>query len=94
MSIPLYVRLGSLALMAAGAGYSFAAPFAYVPNEGSGNVTVIDTETDQVVAEIAAGKKPRGLAVSVDSRWLYVSDQPNNRLQLIDLRKLRNLRQP
>src|SRR5690606_39814712 len=40
---------------------------------------------DQVVAEIPAGSKPRGLAISGD--WLYVSDQPNNRLQLIDLRK-------
>jgi len=27
-----------------------AAPFAYVPNEGSGTLSVIDTATDQVVA--------------------------------------------
>ena len=47
---------------------AFAAPFAYVPNEGSGTVSVIDTATDQVVAEIAAGKKPRGTAVSADGR--------------------------
>ena len=32
-----------------------AAPFAYVPNEGSGTLSVIDTATDQVVAEIAVG---------------------------------------
>ena len=32
-----------------------AQPFAYVPNEGSGTVSVIDTRSDQVVAEIAAG---------------------------------------
>ena len=37
-----------------------AAPFAYVPNEGSGTLSVIDTATDQVVAEIAVGQKPRG----------------------------------
>ena len=29
-----------------------AAPFAYVPNEGSASLSVIDTATDQVVAEI------------------------------------------
>ena len=62
-----------------------AAPFAYVPNEGSGTVSVIDTASDQVVANIAAGQKPRGLAIS--GNWLYVSDQPNNRLQLIDIKK-------
>ena len=28
-----------------------AAPFAYVPNEGSGTLSVIDIATDQVVAE-------------------------------------------
>ena len=56
-----------------------------MPNEGSGTLSVIDTATDQVVGEIQAGKKPRGLAVSLDGTRLYVSDQPNNRLVVIDL---------
>ena len=60
---------------------AYAAPFAYVPNEGSGTISIIDTATDKVVGDMTAGKKPRGLAVSGD--WLYVSDQPNNSLQLI-----------
>ena len=30
----------------------YAAPFAYVPNEGSGTISVIDTQTDTVVDEI------------------------------------------
>ena len=66
-------------------GSALAAPFAYVPNEGSGTLSVIDTATDQVVGEIPAGKKPRGLAVSLDGARLYVSDQPNNRLVVVDL---------
>ena len=65
--------------------FASAAPFAYVPNEGSGTVTVIDTASDEVVANIPTGKKPRGLAIS--GNWLYVSDQPNNRLQMIDLQQ-------
>ena len=62
-----------------------AAPFAYVPNEGSGTLSVIDTATDQVVAEVPAGKKPRGTVVSIDGRTAYVSDQPNNQLVMIDV---------
>ena len=41
---------------------SIAAPFAYVPNEESGTISVIDTSTDQVVKEIKVGDKPRGMA--------------------------------
>ena len=62
-----------------------AAPFAYVPNEKSGTLSVIDTENDTVVAEIKAGDKPRGLAVSLDGKTLYVSDQPHNALLKINL---------
>jgi len=62
-----------------------AAPFAYVPNEGSGTLSVIDTATDQVVGEVAVGQKPRGTVVSADGRTAYVSDQPNNALVIVDL---------
>jgi YVTN family beta-propeller protein len=71
--------------LASGGQPAQAAPFAYVPNEGSGTLSVIDIATDKVVAEIAAGTKPRGTVVSADGRLAYVSDQPNNRLVLVDL---------
>ena len=63
---------------------ALCAPFAYVQNEKSGTVSVIDTATDEVVAEIKAGDKPRGAALSADGRWLFVSDQPNNVLVKVD----------
>ena len=62
-----------------------AGPFAYVPNEKSGTLSVIDTENDTVISEIKAGDKPRGLAVSIDGKTLYVSDQPNNVLVKVNL---------
>ena len=62
-----------------------AAPFAFVPNEGSGSLSVIDTAVDQVVAEIDVGQKPRGTVVSADGRTAYVSDQPNSALVIVDL---------
>src|SRR5438067_913514 len=76
-------RTATLALLlslAAPPALLHAEPFAYVPNEGSGTVSVIDTATDRVVAELPGGSKPRGMAVGIDRHWLYVSDQPNNRL--------------
>ena len=61
------VKLAAAGLIVGSAAVC-AAPFAYVANEGSGTVSVIDTASDEVVATIAAGKKPRGLAISGD--WL------------------------
>src|SRR5438270_2513747 len=57
-----------------------AAPLAYVPNEASGTVSVIDTGTDRVVRTISPGEKPRGIALSLDGSRLYVSEQSGNAL--------------
>ena len=65
---------------------SWASPYAYVPNEKSGTISIIDCATDKVIDTIPAGSKPRGLAVTPDGKTLYVSDQPANALQVIDLR--------
>ena len=78
----LFSLVASLALCA---GAAQAAPFAYVPNEKSGTISVIDTATDTVAGEIPAGKRPRGLAVSPDGKFIYVSDQPANGIHVIDI---------
>ena len=52
-----------------------AAPFAYVPNEKSGTISIIDIATDTVTGVIPAGKRPRGIAISPDGKFIYVSDQ-------------------
>ena len=67
---------------------AMSAPYAYVPNEKSGTVSVINTETDQVIQEIKVGSKPRGLAISKYGKTLYVSDQPSHKLFKVDLDKL------
>src|SRR2546427_2333508 len=78
-------RLGLSILALAFLSLARAAPFAYVPNERSGTVSVIDTASDRVVATIKTGGKPRGIAASPDGRRLYVSDQPNGSLVVVDL---------
>ena len=64
--------LATLASFAAG-----AAPLAYVPNEGSSTVSVIDTASDAVVGEIATGGKPRGFVVGADGTTGFVAEQPD-----------------
>ena len=49
------------------------ADHAYVSNEGAGTVSVIDTDTLQLVRTVAVGKRPRGLRLSHDGARLYVA---------------------
>ena len=79
MNISTLVSVAVLALSSAG-----ASPLAYVPNEKSGTVSVIDTTTDTVVREIAAGKRPRGIASDSAGRTLFVTDAGSNTLLVLD----------
>jgi YVTN family beta-propeller protein len=69
-----------------------APPLAYVSNEKSGTVTVIDTVKDVVVGQIALGGKPRGMALHPSGGVLYVSDQPSGALVEVDLASRRATR--
>jgi YVTN family beta-propeller protein len=80
----LRLRQASVLLSALACTAVHAAPFAYVPNEKSGTVSVIDTATDQVVRQIAAGKRPRGIAADPGGRQLFVTDAASSVLLLID----------
>ena len=44
-------------------------------NEGSGSVSIIDTQTDEVSATIKVGERPRALAVATAGERLYVSHE-------------------
>jgi YVTN family beta-propeller protein len=59
-------------------------PRAYVPNERSGTISVIDVSRDVVIATWPAGRRPRGIAASADGRRLFVADQAANSLQVMD----------
>ncbi len=48
--------------------------FAYVTNNTTGTVSVIDTRTQTVVQTISAGSGPRGLTLSPDGSRLYVAN--------------------
>jgi YVTN family beta-propeller protein len=46
---------------------------AYVSNEDGQSVSVIDTQTNKVVATIPVGKRPRGMKLNEDGTRLYVA---------------------
>ena len=65
----------------------------YVANTNSDFISVIDTNTDQVVGELSAkpmenlplGSAPDALTISPDGKTLYVANGGNNALAVIDL---------
>jgi YVTN family beta-propeller protein len=45
----------------------------YITNERSGDLTIIDSVTNDVVATVPLGKRPRGIHVSPDKKTIYVA---------------------
>jgi YVTN family beta-propeller protein len=48
-------------------------PVIYVSDESRGDIVVIDPASAQIVATIPVGKRPRGIKVSRDGKFLYVA---------------------
>lgn len=48
-------------------------PRVFVSNEMSGTVSVVDPATQQVVATIIVGKRPRGIRASADGKTVFVA---------------------
>jgi YVTN family beta-propeller protein len=61
-----------------------AQPYAYVANLGSDDISVIDTQTDTVVATLAAGQDPDGAAVSADGSRVYIANFASDDLTVVD----------
>lgn len=63
-------------------------PKVYVTNEDSGDVTIIDSATNEVTGRIAVGKRPRGVRVHNHQLFVALSGTPKggpgvNELQLV-----------
>jgi YVTN family beta-propeller protein len=57
---------------------------AYITNDGSGNVSVIDTATNTVIATITVGTAPFAVAVSPDGGTVYVANIDSDNVSVID----------
>ena len=58
--------------------------FAYIPNRSSGNVSVINTKTNEVVTTIPVGTDPIGASVSPDGRYVYISNEGSSNVSKIN----------
>jgi len=63
----------------------YAAPFAYVPNSSSNNVSIIDTGTNKVVTTVLAGTTPYGVAtvVSPTETFALITNVGSNNVSVI-----------
>lgn len=67
------------------AGLAAAAPFAYVANSGTKNVSVIDTANDQITATVTLPDGyPYGIAVGPSGQYVYVGLHDTNEIAIID----------
>jgi YVTN family beta-propeller protein len=84
------LRFYSAALLVVCAVAAIHAENAYVPNEGSGTVTVIDTATDEpsprspIPKHGTMGQKLRGVALDLSGRTLFVVDALGNVVLVVD----------
>ncbi|MEO7433566.1 MAG: beta-propeller fold lactonase family protein [Dokdonella sp.] len=86
--IPMKSVLAGVLCTALATPQVLAAPFAYVPNQKSGSISVIDVASDTVTRTLTAsgklGKRLQAIDVSSDGKVLYVVDAEHNDLFAID----------
>jgi YVTN family beta-propeller protein len=58
---------------------------AYVTNEGSDTVSVIDRSLDRVVSVVAVAARPRGIAVARDTSRAFVVNSGSHTLSVVDV---------
>ncbi len=73
--------LSGLLLLSAPAAQ--AAPFAYITNDNSDNVSVIDTASNTVTATVGVGDGPFGVAVTPDGTRVYVANYGGGTVSVI-----------
>ncbi|OQW91777.1 MAG: hypothetical protein BWK78_03580, partial [Thiotrichaceae bacterium IS1] len=77
--------LGMLVLLLGGLSPVVQADMAYIANEWSGTVSVIDTSSNSVVAKVTVGRWPFGVAVNPAGTRVYVTNTYNsNNVSVID----------
>jgi YVTN family beta-propeller protein len=77
----LGITLLALLMLAGNAG---AAPYAYITNNDSSTVSVIDTATNDVTVTVNVGANPVGVAVNPAGTKVYVANSASNTVSVIN----------
>ncbi len=77
------------ALLAGLVSGSVAAPFAWITNQGSHDVSVIDLASQQVVATVPVGRSPAGVVAASRAGKVFVSNPDSRDISVIDMREQR-----
>ena len=80
-------RHGWLAALMLCAPAAWASPFAYITNQGSHDVSVIDLASQQVVATVPVGRSPAGVVASSRAGRAFVSNPDSKTVSVIDMRQ-------
>jgi YVTN family beta-propeller protein len=79
----------ALALALSPAAFVQAEPFAYITNQGSHDVSVIDLVSQKVVATVPVGRSPAGVAASSRAGRVFISNPDSKTISVIDMRTQR-----
>ncbi len=82
-NVILHAVMGAAAL---GLAATAEAHMLYVSNEKDNTVSIIDTETEEVVNTIEVGERPRGITFSKDYKFLYICASDSDAVQVMDVK--------
>lgn len=71
--------------------FSFSITFAstlLITNEKSNSVSIVDTDTDQVVKTIQVGETPHAIAITPKRHFAYTGNRGDNTLSVIELKSM------
>ena len=82
-------RLPILSVLALAGGIVLAANPAsaykiFVSNEGDNTITVIDSDSMEVVETLAVGQRPRGITITKDGKFILLCASDDDTVQVID----------
>ncbi len=61
-----------------------AAPYAYITNFGSNDLTVVDTTSQAVVTTIPVGVKPQGIVANLNKTRVYIANSGSDTVSVVD----------
>src|SRR5262245_50303999 len=74
------------------ASASALAATAYVSNEKSNTISIVDLDRLEVTGTVRVGARPRGITLSKDKKLLYICASDDHRVEVLDLEKLEVVR--